>query len=129
MRSWTHLSTLALLFVGGVGLLVLGMTYTNTLHMVFGVLGMVLAVQMAKFCLVKAVSPNQWLLEHLGAFIGSGIGAYTAFLAFGGRRVFSELGDFQLVFWIAPGVIGSMTIARLSRKYKKGLAVTRKAVR
>jgi hypothetical protein len=126
MRAWTHLLTTALLFTGGLGLLILGVVYANTLHMVFVVLGIVLALRMAKFFLAKTVSANAWLLEHLGTFMGSGIGAYTAFIAFGGHKIFSELGDLQLIFWVAPGVIGGIGISLMSRKYRDGTAAARK---
>ena len=59
------------------------------------------------------MSANRWLVEHLGAFIGSGIAAYTDFLALGGRSMFGDLSQFQLVFWIAPDAIGAITITRM----------------
>jgi hypothetical protein len=126
MRQWPHLVSIALLLAGGIMLLSVGIIYSNTLHIVFGLLGAVLAFQTGRFCLAKSVSANRWLVEHLSAFIGSGIGAYTAFLAFGGRSMFGELGQWQIVFWIAPGVIGAMASARMSRKYKNGLMVISK---
>jgi hypothetical protein len=126
MRSWAHLGTIALLFAGGLGVMTLGVLYENILHLVFAMLGIVMALQMARFCLAKTVSANAWLLEHLGAFIGSGIGAYSAFIAFGGRQIFSELGELQTIFWIAPGVIGGIGISRMSGKYRGGLAGVQK---
>jgi hypothetical protein len=126
MRQWPHLVSIALLLAGGIMLLSVGIIYSNTLHIVFGLLGAVLAFQTGRFCLTNSVSANRWLVEHLSAFIGSGIGAYTAFLAFGGRSMFGELGQWQIVFWIAPGVIGAMASARMSRKYKNGLMVISK---
>jgi hypothetical protein len=122
MRQWPHLVSIALLFVGGLMLLLVGILYSNTLHIVFGVLGTVLAIQTGLFCLAKSVPANRWLVEHLSAFIGSGIGAYTAFLAFGGRSIFGELGQWLIIFWVAPGVIGAIASALMSRKYKNGLA-------
>jgi hypothetical protein len=123
MREWPHLAFIGLLLIGGIVLLAFGVIYSNTLHIIFGILGTVLAMQIGHFCLAKSVSPNRWLVEHLGAFIGSGIGAYTAFLAFGGRSLFSELGQWQIIFWIAPGVVGAIASALMSRKYKDGLSV------
>ena len=125
MRQWPHLISIGLLFIGGLILLLLGVIYSNTLHIVFGLLGIVLAIQNVRFCLAKSVSANRWLVEHLSAFIGSGIGAYTAFMAFGGRSMFGDLGQWQLVFWIAPGVIGAIASARMSGKYKQGLMLAR----
>ena len=125
MRQWPHLISIGLLLAGGLLLLSLGIIYTNTLHIVFGTLGGVLALQMGSYCLAKSVTANRWLVEHLSAFIGSGIAAYTAFCAFGGRSMFSELGQWQLIFWVAPGVIGAIASAAMSRKYKNGLAAVR----
>lgn len=122
MRQWPHLLSIGLLLVGGLMLFSLGIIYSNPLHTVFGILGAVLAIQAGRFCLAKSVSSNRWLVEHLSAFIGSGIGAYTAFMAFGGRSIFGSLGQWQIIFWIAPGVIGAIASARMSRKYKNGLA-------
>jgi hypothetical protein len=122
MCQWPHLMSIGLLLVGGLMILLLGIIYSNTLHIVSGILGSLLAIQTGRFCLAKSVSANRWLVEHLSAFIGSGIGAYTAFLAFGGRSMVGDLGQWQIVFWIAPGVIGAIASARMSRKYKNGLA-------
>lgn len=122
MRQWPHLFSIGLLLVGGLLLFSLGITYSNTLHIIFGVLGTVLAIQSGRFCLAKSVPVNRWLVEHIGSSIGSGIGAYTAFMSFGGRSMFGNIGEWQFVFWVAPGVIGAIASARMSRKYKNGLA-------
>jgi uncharacterized membrane protein len=126
MRQWSHLFSIGLLLVSGIMLFSFGIIYSNTLHIVFGVLGAVLALRNGHFCLSKSVSTNRWLVEHLSAFIGSGIAAYTAFLAFGGRNMFAGLDQWQLFFWITPGVIGAIAITRMSRKYKNGLTVMSK---
>jgi hypothetical protein len=122
MRQWPHLFSIGLLLVGGLLLFSLGITYSNSLHIIFGVLGTVLAIQSGRFCLAKSVPVNRWLVEHIGSSIGSGIGAYTAFMSFGGRSMFGNIGEWQFVFWVAPGVIGAIASARMSRKYKHGLA-------
>jgi hypothetical protein len=122
MRQWPHLFSIGLLLVGGLLLFSLGITYSNTLHIIFGVLGTVLAIQSSRFCLAKSVPVNRWLVEHIGSSIGSGIGVYTAFMSFGGRSMFGNIGEWQFVFWVAPGVIGAIASARMSRKYKNGLA-------
>ena len=122
MRQWPHLFSIGLLLVGGLLLFSLGITYSNSLHIIFGVLGTVLAIQSSRFCLAKSVPVNRWLVEHIGSSIGSGIGAYTAFISFGGRSMFGYIGQWQFVFWVAPGVIGAIASARMSRKYKNGLA-------
>ncbi|NND60201.1 MAG: hypothetical protein HKN49_08030 [Gammaproteobacteria bacterium] len=64
---------------------------------------------------------NEWVLEHLGNIIGCGIGAYTAFFAFGGRRFFSEIltGQLQIIPWVLPSVIGVTAIVMVSRRYRQ----------
>ncbi|GAA0855772.1 hypothetical protein [Aliiglaciecola litoralis] len=118
LRRISHLAPLLLLLIGGLVMFGFGIMQGKTLHTVFGILGVVISSGMLRYCFNKAPKPKQWLLEHFGGMIGSGIGAYTAFIAFGGRRLFADLGSMQLVFWIAPGVIGSIAIYYLSRKYQ-----------
>lgn len=108
---------LVVLVLGGVAIFALGLAHQRILHMVFGVLGVAIGVGTLRYCMTVSATRNPWASEHLSALIGSGIGAYTAFLAFGGRQLLSDYGDYQLVFWIAPGVIGSIAIGVLSRKY------------
>jgi hypothetical protein len=126
MRDWPHLLSIGMLFLGGLALAAAGFVYSNTLHVVFGILGTVSALQTGHYCLVKQVSAHKWLMEHFSSMIGSGIGAYTAFIAFGGRTLLSEFGSIQILFWIAPGVVGTIAITKLSRKYKDGLVTTKK---
>ena len=49
--------------------------------------------------------------------IACGIAIYTAFTAFGGRRLFELSWQWELVTWVAPGVIGTIAIAMYNRKY------------
>jgi hypothetical protein len=118
--------SIGLLLVGGLLLFSLGIIYSNTLHIIFGVLETVLAIQSGRFCLAKSVPVNRWLVEYIGSSIGPGsgigIGAYTAFISFGGRSLFVYKGELQCFFWVAPGDTGADASARMSRKYKNGLA-------
>lgn len=119
VRSPLHLTCIALL-IGGAGLLLFnGIQHDNTLHIVFAALGALIALSSLKYCLVKEVTAKQWLGEHIGGLIGSGIGAYTAFISFGGRHLFESLGQAQLLFWILPGILGSIVIAYMSQKYAR----------
>lgn len=113
----SYVTPLYLLVISGAGLLALGIKESNTLHMVFGVLSVAIGSNMLRFCRSKTSTPKRWLVEHLSAMIGSGIGAYTAFLTFGARQVNEDWGQFQLFVWIAPGVVGSIAIFFMSRKY------------
>ncbi len=61
---------------------------------------------------------EDWYKEHLSGMIISAIAGYTAFFAFGGRQLFSNiLTDYwQIVPWIAPTVIGLTIIRYMERK-------------
>lgn len=117
LRHPTHLGLLLVLITGGLALLGLGLWFNKVLHLIFGILGTIIGGQMLVYCLRRHIAPRQWWIEHLGAMIGSGVAAYTAFLTFGARQFLAGAGYWQLVFWVAPGVIGALVIARLSRKY------------
>ncbi|GAA0341830.1 hypothetical protein GCM10009092_02980 [Bowmanella denitrificans] len=118
LRSVSHLALLSLLTIGGVSLFGLGLWFNKVLHIIFGILGTIIGSQMLIYCWRRRIGPRQWWIEHLGAMIGSGIGAYTAFLTFGARQVLAAAGYWQLFFWVAPGIIGAVVIAHLSRKYQ-----------
>jgi len=118
-RRWYHLcAPIALLLssivlfgftVNGIGNKVLGY--------VFSTFSMVSALQVLHYAYAKQVAPKRWLIEHLSSMCGSGIAVYTAFFAFGARHVLAELGQWQLVFWILPGLLGGIAIHFWTRKY------------
>lgn len=88
--------------------------------MFFAILQVVTGVNSLRYNFEQALEPREWWIQHLGGFIGSGIGAYTVFLVFGGRRLFESIfgdafSDISMDSWITPGVIGGIAIAYLSR--------------
>jgi len=117
LRTITHAGPIALLFVGGIVLTSIGIAHSNTLHIVFGLLGTAVALGSLKYIFAKSVSRKQYIIEHIGNMLGSAIGAYTAFISFGGRHLLEGAGDYQIVFWIAPGVIGGFATFILTKKY------------
>lgn len=109
----------AILVGGGITLLVIAVNSSSTLilHYVFGGLGVFIGTSMGHFAFRKNPPRKIWLTEHIGAILGSGIAAYTAFLAFGARHWLSFLGEWQLAAWILPSVIGTAGIAWASRHW------------
>lgn len=71
--------------------------------------------------------PNQgqeWKYQHMGAMLGAGIAAHTAFLVFGaGRFVDSSLGNSVWV-WLAPTLIGVPAISIWTRVLRRRDAET-----
>ncbi|MDF2179487.1 hypothetical protein P2G88_14630 [Aliiglaciecola sp. CAU 1673] len=119
LRAPVHQVFVVGLILGGITLAALGLATGKILHVVFGAVGTVLGSQMLHYCLKAQLKAKEWWVEHLGAMIGSGIGAYTAFIAFGARQLLSGIGTWQLLFWILPGIVGGIFIARLSRQYSQ----------
>jgi hypothetical protein len=123
LRSFHYILPIALLALFGPVLIYLGVNNNQILHSVFGVLGVISGMSMLRYCFKKTLAKREWILQHMGSMIGSGIGAYTAFLAFGGRVLFANAGEWQIVFWVAPGVIGSIASYILSKKYEKVFSI------
>ncbi|MGQ8365258.1 hypothetical protein [Glaciecola sp. 1036] len=117
LKAINYLIAPVFLFIGGVIYFYFGISKSFPLYTVFGVISILLAINVLRYCLKKQVAKRSWILEHIGSLLGSGIGAYTAFLTFGSRRLL-DLGEYQLVVWIAPGVIGSIASYILCKKYK-----------
>jgi hypothetical protein len=62
-----------------------------------------------------------WWYEHLGSMITTAIAGYTAFIVFGGARLFPALArtQFYVVFWLLPAAIGVPAILFTVAYYKK----------
>ncbi len=114
-----HRSLIAALGILAVVVGLLGIVHGQVLLVVFGALGLTGAWTMFRDTRIARPSQRQLVIAHLDGLIGSGIGAYTAFFAFGGARLFGELlpGQWQVIPWILPAIIGTIAIRRLKRPY------------
>lgn len=124
LRRPTHLALNALLVVIGVILLIAGINSGTILFMAFGGLQVASGIGNLRYIYRKTLRPKEWWLQHLGGLIGAGIGAYTAFTVFGGRRFFEEIfssnfDSMAIFLWVGPSVIGVTAITLMSRHYKK----------
>ena len=97
------------------------------LMIIFGILG----VSNLKPVIKLIKNPPQkmdWFMEHVKDMIITGIAAYTAFFAFGGRTYLGEIftGYWMIVPWVAPTIIGVFAMKYLEKYYarKKGGKVT-----
>ncbi len=122
--------------LGGLTVLVLGIKYRSGPLIGLSPIGPLIGVGNLRYLLRGPQSRMHWWYEHLGSMIGTGIAGYTAFLVFGGSRLFPSLARSQLytLFWVLPSLIGVpvifMTIAYYQRKFNgsrisSGLPATR----
>jgi hypothetical protein len=123
LRTQIHNVLLLGLVAVGVTLGVYGLNSGSILFIIFGVLQIASGASSLRYNYKEELGPKEWWIEHLRGLIGSGIGAYTAFFVFGGRRIFEALfqdaaADVSILLWVAPGVVGSIFIAYLSRHYR-----------
>jgi len=123
LRTPLHVGLVGLLILVGASLLVMGLLTGDPLFLGFAVLELVVGAGMLRYLFRAEIGPKAWWIEHLGALIGSGIGAYTAFFVFGGSRLLAQIvsGPFEglsLVLWFGPGVIGGVATVILSRQYR-----------
>lgn len=117
MRNIRYLAYPIMLFVSSAWVLYMGIKNTHMLYLAFSGIGLFSSVDTVRYCLRSAITRDDWMAAHIGNICGSGIGVYTAFFAFGGRSLFSDLGQWQLVFWIAPAIIGTFLISKTIKRY------------
>ena len=115
-----HRATIGLLLLLGVGVGLIGIRAGLILLMVFSGISIAGAIGMFRDTRANMRKRNERIAAHLNALIGTGIGAYTAFFAFGGSRFFAELlpGQWQVIPWVLPSVIGTIAIRRLVKRYQ-----------
>ncbi|MGM0631649.1 MAG: hypothetical protein ACQETO_00585 [Pseudomonadota bacterium] len=124
LRMPLHVGLLSALLLTGLVLLCVGIISGRPLLIIFGMLESWLAVNMLHYSHKPVLQPGEWWIEHLGGLIVSGISVYTAFFVFGGGRLLEPLFSdaftgMSIVLWVAPGVIGTLAISALTRRYRR----------
>ncbi len=125
-RSYQRIQTTLNLiqFLFGAFLLVYGAFFISdgirVLMLFFGFLGITSLSELRKQWKSRGDSQGlDWYREHYRGMITSGIAAYTAFFAFGGRQFFADIlpGMWQVLPWILPTILG-VTAMRLMDRYR-----------
>jgi uncharacterized membrane protein len=119
--SLAHPSHRALILsLGGLALTVgvIGLLNGQLLLVIFAAIGVTGATGMYRDSRKRSPGPRDLVTAHFNGLIGSGIGAYTAFFAFGGSRLLGDLlpGQWQVIPWVLPAIIGTVMIRRLERR-------------
>jgi len=121
LANRTHRLTLVSLALVAIPVGILGYQAGVILLTVFVAISLTASVTMLRESLLPALTPQDRIKIHFDGLIGSGIGAHTAFFAFGGARYLSDVfpGQWQVVMWVLPSVSGVTAIARLKRRYSR----------
>ena len=127
VRRWHHVVAMAALGVSGVAVLAIGIDAGQPLLIIFSLISIAASSGMLRYAFRANVHPNDWRVEHLSGMLGGGVGAYTAFFAFGGSRFFAELlpGNLQIVPWVLPVAIAlpvSVWLTRHNRRVSAGVS-------
>ncbi len=129
LRTPWHRGMIVTLGVMGLAVGAIGISRGLVLLMIFGGISIAASIGMFRESLPERLSTSERTIAHLGGMIGSGIGAYTAFFAFGGARLLSDLlpGQWQTLSWVIAPVIGTIAISRLTRRYRRSAATSRQS--
>jgi hypothetical protein len=123
MRTTFSLALNVAVLLGGLTVLALGIKYRSGPLIGLSPIGPLIGAGNLRYLLRGPQSRMHWWYEHLGSMIGTGIAGYTAFLVFGGSRLFPSLarGQQYTILWVLPTLIGVpvifMTVAYYQRKF------------
>ena len=94
-----------------------GMVADMILFKIFACIGGFSGIRTLLYCLSHQAERRDRMKQHISHMLGSGIGIYTAFLAFGGRALLDVLAKWQVVFWVLPSVVGTLGIVYAVRRF------------
>lgn len=106
--------------LGGVAILAIGVLTRTWLLAGFSLIGLTAGPSALAFMRNPPDDPRFWWYEHFGGMIGTGIAAHVAFLNFGAQRLIPgfNLGDWGMLAWFAPVVIGILATNRIETHYR-----------
>lgn len=121
LKKPLHLSIISILGLLGLFMAWVGINNNIILFIIFAAVSVLNSIGMLHYIFKPEIKPREWIIAHLGNIVGAGIGAYTAFFAFGGRRLFAGLltGDLQIIPWILPTIVGIFVTSYFTRKYRQ----------
>jgi hypothetical protein len=129
MRTPFSLALNAAVLLGGLTVLVLGIKYRSGPLVALSPIGPLIGAGNLRYLLRGPESRMHWWYEHLSSMIGTGIAGYTAFLVFGGARLFPSVARGQLytIFWVLPALIGVPVIFVTVGYYQRKFHETKRA--
>ncbi len=129
MRTPFSLALNVLVFLAGLMVLLLGIKYRSGPLIALSPIGPFLAAGNLRYLLRGPQSRMHWWYEHLSSMLATAIAGYTAFLVFGGARLFPSVTRSQLytIFWVLPALIGVPVIFRTVAYYQRKFHETGRA--
>ena len=123
LKKASHRATVAALAVLAPVVGVIGILNSRLLLVIFAGIGLSAAFGMWRDTRIANPGRRERVVAHFNGLIGSGIGAYTAFFAFGGARYLGNVlqGQWQILPWVLPAIIGTVVINRLQRSFTRPL--------
>ncbi len=106
-----------LLVAGGVALAAYALREGVVLFGIFAALGMTLGTTQLRFWLRAPATRTAWFLAHMSGMGGSCITTVTAFLVVNAHNF--GLGTFNIVVWVAPGMMGGVGLSVWRRYYER----------
>jgi hypothetical protein len=122
-RNWFSVGLNVAVMLAALFVLWRGISQGNGVFLGMSPVGLFVSGGNLRYLLRGPQSKMSWWYDHLGAMIGTGIAGYTAFIVFGGVRIFPALAHtrFYLLFWVMPTLIGVpaifLTVAYYRRKF------------
>ncbi|MGB0036367.1 MAG: hypothetical protein WBP79_12900 [Candidatus Acidiferrales bacterium] len=119
-KTWTYGLNAAVVLAGIVSL-TMGIIERAGVFVGMSSVGFLVGGGNLRYLLRDPESKMHWWYEHLSSMIATAIAGYTAFLAFGGTRLFPILGrgQFHVLLWLAPTLIGGPAISLTIMYYKR----------
>jgi uncharacterized membrane protein YsdA (DUF1294 family) len=121
MRKPFTIGLYAAVFLGGIAIFLLGLREHEGPLMGLGPVGPFATWGSLKYALHGPKSRMHWWYEHIGGMLGTAIAGYTAFLVFGGSRMFSSVlhGQMYTILWVLPTILGVPAIYITTRYFRR----------
>jgi hypothetical protein len=120
----TYIAMAWALVLWGITVLAVGVATETWLLAGFSLIGLTAGPSALAFIRKPPADARFWWYEHFGGMIGTGIAAHVAFLNFGAQRLIPgfNLGDWGMLAWFTPVVIGLVATNRIEAHYRAKFA-------
>ena len=108
-------------------ILMVGIRYRSGPLMGMSPVGLLVGLPNLRYLLRGPATRMDWWYQHMVAMIVTGIAGYTAFLVFGADRTIRSLqymGPLITLFWVLPGIIGTLAIILWVGYYRRKFKAT-----